>query len=937
MDRREFLQILGLVSGATLLSSCGSDTGQKELISYLVPVEEGIIPGVGIWRPSTCTECPAHCGIQARLREGRPVKLEGIPEHPVSRGGLCMRGQASLWRLYHPERIRTPLQKNAEGRLEPISWSQALERIVSALRNGQDQGRHNYFLSGRTTGSLADLIEQSCPALLLERLPEFEPFSHAGIRQGYQVLFDRKDVPYFRIEQADLLVTVGADILETFISPVDFAAQLTLARERDNFRWIHLEPHLSLTGANASLRLSAKPGAEPHLLSWLLQTLAADNRFGKRWPAALNGILPEQTTEATAAATGLSAAQLEDLVNSIVRAEKPLLIVGGVATAHGGGNATALLGALIQWLISSPWGGIDFTSAANFASVGSLLDIKDLINHLAADEVGVFMVTRCNPVFHTPRGLDLPQAFEKAQLRVGFADIPDETTALMDLVLPLSHSLETWGDIEPRKGVHSLLQPMLTPLDQTLPEGEILLRLRGQLNGQPAADWQAYLKNRWQREFDRNQLQQLLEKGYFSTEAKERTTAMEPARTAEILRQLQWPAPLPKPVAVLTHSIRTFDGRSRPLPLLHEVPDPLTTISYGNWVSVGPETAVRYDLKDSLELQLNSAAGEIIRPVQVQPGLPAEVLTLPLDSVSPSAVAFDPQSGEAIRYLDSLQLRRTGTLRPLPILSGSFSQHGRGIIPRPIHRKKEESHKRYSLYPEPSYEEYRWTMVIDLKRCIGCGACAAACYMENNVPLVGPEEHLKGREMSWLRIEPFYDEDGRVEFIPMLCQHCTFAPCEPVCPVYAAYHNPEGLNIQVYSRCVGTRYCSNNCPYKVRRFNWWDPKWPAPANRMLNPDVTMRSKGMMEKCTFCIQRLRAALDHAKDEKRPVRDGEATPACAQSCPTSAIVFGNMLDKNSRVNSLIGDQRAYRVFSQLGTEPAVYYLRPGQGTKPEPTKI
>jgi molybdopterin-containing oxidoreductase family iron-sulfur binding subunit len=936
MDRREFLQMLGLVSGATLLSSCGSDTGQKELISYLVPAEDGVIPGEATWRPSTCTECPAQCGILARLREGRPVKLEGLPEHPVSRGGLCVRGQAALGRLYHPERIKTPLQRDVEGRLEKISWSQALGRIAEALENGREQGRRNLFLSGRTTGTLARLIDQSCPPLSLDRLPEFEAFPHAALRQSYQSLFNRGDLPHYRIEQADLLLTVGADILETFVSPVDYIGQYSRARQEKGLPWIHVEPHMSLTGANASTRLNLHPGAEPHLLSWLLQRVAASERYRSRWPAALDHILPSQGTAAVASSTGLNVPQLEDIADRFIEAKKPLLIVGGLATAHAGGHAAALLGALLQWLTAVPWGGLDFASSANYASVGNFLDLKKASDRLAADGVGVLMVSRCNPVFHAPQSLDLPNAIKKAGLRVGLAELHDETTDLMDLILPLPHSLESWGDAEPRRGVRGLLQPMIAPLYDTLGEGDILLRLR-RLMGDSGApgNWQGYLKDRWQRDFNRNELGQLLEKGYLTDRPAEKSPKLDTGRAAAGLRRLHWPAPLRKPVAVLTPSIRTFDGRGRALPLLQEVPDPLTTISYGSWVAVAPETAKKHDLTDGKELRLKGSLLEITLPVKIQPGLPPDMLTLPMDSLAAPTVAVDAVSGEAVRYLTDLQLRPGRTVRRLPILSGSLSQQGRGIIPKPIHREKKPQHKRPSLYPEPAYDQYRWTMAIDLERCIGCGACAAACYVENSVPLVGAEEHVRGREMSWLRIEPFYDEDGRVEFIPMLCQHCTYAPCEPVCPVYAAYHSPEGLNIQVYNRCVGTRYCSNNCPYKVRRFNWWKHDLRPPLDKMRNPDVTRRSKGMMEKCTFCIQRLRVARDRAKDENRLVRDGEATPACAQSCPAGAIVFGNLLDRNSRIYRLVRDKRAYQVFAELGTGPSVYYLRPEGGAKPEPT--
>jgi len=216
-------------------------------------------------------------------------------------------------------------------------------------------------------------------------------------------------------------------------------------------------------------------------------------------------------------------------------------------------------------------------------------------------------------------------------------------------------------------------------------------------------------------------------------------------------------------------------------------------------------------------------------------------------------------------------------------------------------------------------------MAIDLDSCIGCNACTAACYVENNIPIVGKDEHLLGREMSWIRIQPYFDETEQIQFVPMLCQHCDNAPCESVCPVYAAYHNPEGLNVQVYNRCVGTRYCANNCPYKVRRFNWFDHYLPEPLDKMYNPDISVRDRGIMEKCTFCIQRIRSAKDLAKDEKRLVQDGEVIPACAQTCPTNAITFGNLKDKTSQVFKLAQSEEAYRALEELGTEPAVNYLR------------
>jgi len=311
--------------------------------------------------------------------------------------------------------------------------------------------------------------------------------------------------------------------------------------------------------------------------------------------------------------------------------------------------------------------------------------------------------------------------------------------------------------------------------------------------------------------------------------------------------------------------------------------------------------------------------------VKVQPGLSENMVSVFRDMLKDPPMGVEERSGEPLFYIEEIKITRKGSRARIPVLSGSFSQQGRGIIPEPLHQEEQYTHEKDNIYPEHHHNAYRWAMAIDLDLCTGCSACVAACYIENNVPITGRKEHLKGREMSWLRIEPYYGEEGNVDFVPMLCQQCHYAPCEPVCPVYATYHNPEGLNVQVYNRCVGTRYCSNNCPYKVRRFNWFSHPRKKPLDRMINPDILVRTHGVMEKCTFCIQRIRVAKDGAKDQSRKVKDGEVATACGQSCPTGAITFGNILDKESRIFRLSRDPRVYRIYEGLGTEPSVYYLR------------
>jgi molybdopterin-containing oxidoreductase family iron-sulfur binding subunit len=385
-----------------------------------------------------------------------------------------------------------------------------------------------------------------------------------------------------------------------------------------------------------------------------------------------------------------------------------------------------------------------------------------------------------------------------------------------------------------------------------------------------------------------------------------------------------------EPILFVTPSIRTFDGRSAVLPLSHEIPDPITTITYGDWLSISKENAIELDVKDRDEVRIEIDGETFDLPVKIQPGLPKNVYTKYWDQINPGLLSVNSRSGEPIRTLTNFTIEKTGRSIKFPILAGKMDQEGREIIPDHYEDGEMAHHHevKATLYPDNEYPNYRWGMSIDLESCIGCAACVAACHIENNVPVVGPEEHLKGREMSWIRLQPYYNERDEAEFLLMLCQQCGNAPCETVCPVYATYHNPEGLNAMVYNRCVGTRYCHNNCPYKVRRFNWFEHDWPEPMDRMLNPDVFVRGKGVMEKCTFCVQRIRKAKDTAKDEGRKVQDGEVTPACSQTCPTNAIVFGNYLDKESEVYKISQSDREFRVLEMLGTLPAVHYLRKGE---------
>jgi molybdopterin-containing oxidoreductase family iron-sulfur binding subunit len=516
----------------------------------------------------------------------------------------------------------------------------------------------------------------------------------------------------------------------------------------------------------------------------------------------------------------------------------------------------------------------------------------------------------------------------QTELTVGFGDFMNDTLGACDLVLPLSHSLESWGDVVTREDVLGVIQPAIEPVHDTRSVGEILIRLVREYQGAASSlSYQEYLVGRLKNRHGEAVIERLLDRGFVLRPAMDRAAVLNRAELEPYLRGIEFTEAGVKPVLVVAPSLRSFDGRGRALALLEEIPDPLTTVSYGGWVSVAKTDADEKHLKNGDEVELTAAGNKMTLPVVIQDGLPRGVLTMQWSKSNMPPLQVDPSSREVNTVYPAVSIVKTGRTIALPILSGSTNPQDRPVVPQPGHENEHGHHggEHPTFYPKHEHKDYRWGMVIDLDLCVGCSACAAACYVENNIPVVGPDRHREGREMSWIRIAPYYNSNGTVDLLPMMCQHCDSAPCETVCPVYATYHNPEGLNAQIYNRCVGTRYCSNNCPYKVRRFNWFDHDRPSSKNATRNPEVSVRGRGVMEKCTFCVQRIRAARDVAKDEKRLIKDGEVIPACAQTCPTRAIAFGNLMDENSEVSKLARSERAFQALGHIGTEPGVFYLK------------
>jgi molybdopterin-containing oxidoreductase family iron-sulfur binding subunit len=953
LGRRTFLKAAAVASAA---AGCSPKAATQKLIPYLIPPDEGV-PGTPLFYRTVCRECPAGCGVTARTREGRAVKLEGNPEDPIGRGALCARGQASLQALYHPDRFKGPMRRGPGGKLAPITWDEAEDSLGQALVAARAKGPGHVRLLSRSEPGSAGALQKAFLRSLGAREEDrvvLEPFDPAPLRAAGEVLFGRAELPVLDLAAARTVVAFGADFLETWISPVEYARQFASGRgrvgeERTRLTWVG--PRLSLTGASADGWLRARAGGELAvalgLLRWLTDPKNAVPDLAPEARALFARVEPLQAAD-LAARAGVTWAEVERLARELARRRPSALL--GPGPASQGTRATQLAGVVL--LVNLVLGNLGRTVLYGLDPredvPSSFQEVEGLLAAMSAGKVDVLLVAHADPAGALPAALGPEAALGKVPLVVSFASRPDATTDRAHLVLPDHHTLETFGDAVPRRGVVNTAQPVMTPLADTRSASQVLLEVAGKLPIEAAhfqwSDFYDYVQARAEPyaaaalgtvpDLALAQRDAQQRGGWWFDAARERVTPSLTLAAAGAFLSLP-PAPVSGgaqlDLAVFPTALRG-DGRGADLPWLREIPDALSSVSWSPWLEVSPATAARLGVRSGDLLAVSTTAGRVELPAYVYPGIRDDAVGLPLGG--PEALSLLPNakdgSGAFAFASATATVARAGKRVRLPLLEGSPYQHGRAITQTvsataPAARRPDLSHV---MYAEPKHPEHRWAMAIDLDRCTGCQACVVACFAENNVPVMGAEAAVQGRYMGWLRIERYLgDEPGGaldVQLLPMLCQQCTNAPCEPVCPVYATYHTAEGLNAQVYNRCVGTRYCSNNCPYKVRTFNWRDAKFPQPLQMQLNPDVTVRSRGVMEKCTFCVQRIRYGENQARDERRPVADGEITPACVQSCPAQAMVFGDANDPSSRVSRLAREPRGFRALEEVNAQPAITYL-------------
>jgi molybdopterin-containing oxidoreductase family iron-sulfur binding subunit len=968
-SRRTFLKVAA-ISGATL----ASDAGVK-YVDKLVPSVKQPYPLHPVeWHTlaTTCRECPAGCGMHIRHRDGRITKAEGNPDHPVNRGGLCARGQSALQGIYDPGRVsgvHARDQRNGPFRQE--TWQNAFAKIGERLQ--QSNGRVA-IMSRLETGTLVEIMSAFAGSFGSNRVLLYEAFNYDPLRKANASLFGQAGIPYYDLGNTDYILSFGADFLESWISNVQFAWQYADMHELKDGkigRCDYVGPRLSMTAANADKYVPVSPGREKDLALAILKVMVDENMV-KEGRAAIGPMVGNIDVRAAAGPT-VSEQDIRTMARRFA-SSRSVALAGPVGASGPEAEQLARIVGMLNAASGNIGSRLDFARNHALSNTATEEQVAAFLGSLTANDV-VF-IHKTNPAFTRPGSEEL---LKKAGLIVYLGTLLDETASIADWYLPVHDDLESWGEYQPWTGVQSLMQPTMRSLADSFDAGDLLLRLaaaqrktlRKAPDGSPIRTTRDWLLQRWRARFPQAGWVDAVRNGgdwsAFKNMGRKgaglKTTAAGagPAVQAPGKNEAElwlWP------------SIMFFDGRTANRGWLQEAPEPVSTVMWNSWIDVPPQKATALGISDGDVIELAAKDNQTLQaPARVTPEVAEDTVAICFGqghtalgenaaNVGANAFKLLPRKPGFEGYFGRVTIRKTGKKERMHFGMTTKEQHDRELLrwvnldtartmkPGPLTLPLPEGYAREKdLYAPHKHYRHRWAMSIDLQRCIGCGACAVACYAENNLLVVGRdglggqrgvlrstgEWGLKGtnegRIMAWLRIVPYRHKDDplRVGFLPMPCQHCDAAPCEPVCPVFAAVNNEEGLNAQIYNRCIGTRYCSNNCPYKVRRFNWMNTYWKPPLNWQLNPEVTVRSRGVMEKCTFCVQRIRNAEYRARRENRRVRDGEVQPACVQSCPAKVFTFGDLLDPESKISRITREHpRRYHVLEELNTKPAVTYL-------------
>jgi MoCo/4Fe-4S cofactor protein with predicted Tat translocation signal len=903
--RRQFLKLMGASFALAGLAGCE----KSPFVAALPYVDQPENETTGVPRSyATAVTLDGYAQpVLATTWSGRPTKLDGNPDHPVTGGRSDIFMQAAVLSLYDPDRAQAPTRRG-----EPATWKDVVAAIGGLRGNwGTDQGEGLRILTGPV--SSPTLLRQL--DALGKQFPKMRVHVHAAAgesarRRLTSVVYGQSLDLHYVLEDCDVVVSFDDDFLGPGPAQVRNARGWAASRRRSSgqpgIRLHAAESVPAATGAMASTRLIA----DASRMAALAEALA--NKLGVGGTAMADLTPIEQNW-------------IENAAKACGAAKERVLVTSGAYADVG----TAIWVARINDALKSTGRSLKFSEPVTRPhGAGSL---NDLVADMRAGKVQTLVVLDCNPVYTAPAGLGFADALKQVGSTLHLGLHRDETGRLCEWQLPLTHALESWSDARAVDGTASIIQPTITPFYDARSVHQIMAMLLGEID--PAAD--AAVRETWQASFGADfdaRWKQALHDGFVAGAAPEVSATLSGNETGE-------KSPGKGLDIVFRPDPTIWDGQFANVGWLQELPKPLTTLTWGNVVAVSPALAKRLTIENGDHLEVMIGDRSVVGPAWIMPGQAENTVALSLgygrrragrvgDGLGYDAYRVRPVDQP---WMTKGSLRKTGGHETLAVTQLHHRMEGFDLV-REVSAEhptlpKEETPA--SLYPPWPSSTNAWAMVIDLDSCIGCNACVAACTAENNVAVVGKEQVTVGREMHWLRIARYYEgevESPRSFFQPVPCMHCEQAPCEMGCPVHATTHNSEGVNQMIYNRCIGTRTCSSFCPYKVRRFNFYDFRAPpeSPLHAAHNPDVTVRSRGVMEKCTYCIQRIEAAHVEADKEKRGIREGEVVTACQAACPTKAITFGDINDPNAEVSRLRRDGRHYALLEELGTRPRTTYL-------------
>jgi molybdopterin-containing oxidoreductase family iron-sulfur binding subunit len=943
--RRNFLKLMGASLALGGLAACTRQP--TEQITPYVRQPEDLIPGRPLFYATGMTLHGVAKGVLAESHEGRPTKIEGNPEHPGTLGAADAFLQASVLGLYDPDRLQNPLYN---GEIRP--WSDFYTALREVLaQHAPEQGAGIHILTETTTSpTMADQMQRVQKLYPMAKWHQWEPAGPHSARAAAMQAFGQPVNTYYNVANANVIVSLDADFLASGPAAFRYAREFAGRRrvrgnETDMNRLYVVEPMPTPTGTVADHRIPLRAG-EVEEFAWALA-------------AALGAANGPRTGENANVYRRVAA-----IAGDLQQHKGASLVIAGEyqppsvhALAHAMNASLGNVGKTVF-----------YTDPIETNPTDQLASLHDLVSDLDAGSVDLLLILGGNPVFDAPVEIGFKDRVRKARLRVHLSQLDDETSEQCQWRLPEAHYLETWGDARAFDGTVTLQQPLIEPLYG----GRSALQIVNMMTDSPLQGGYDLVRGYWDAQhkgtdFDRFWRRSVHDGVIADTALPTKTVAVH----GDAIGSPAAPQSLNGTLEVIFRPDPTiYDGRFANNAWLQELPKPVTKLTWDNAVIMNPADAARLGVmpEDTLDygatgvpvVEVTYQGRKLQAPVFPQAGHALGSATLHFGygrtragraGTGPGFNPYGLRTSKALWQDAGLDVKKASTGNY--VLAVTQNQHvldtrrhvyrSAGIEeykknPEAPHEGAETPPRELTLYPEYSYNNYAWGMAIDLTACTGCGACVSACVSENNIAVVGKEQVRRSRHMSWLRVDSYYNGDAANPSLhnqPVPCMQCENAPCELVCPVQATTHSAEGLNDMVYNRCVGTRYCSNNCPYKVRRFNFYlFQDWDTPSLKLLrNPDVTVRSRGVMEKCTYCVQRINAAKIDSERENRKVRDGEIQTACQATCPTEAIIFGNINDPNSRVARMKAEKLNYGMLADLNTRPRTTYLANLRNPNPE----